>query len=113
MLDPNNRAHFGDLIWAAQIADGVIEGAIDESLGEGRFCDKVGYDYYDASIEIMLKHDIEVKPELFTTLAEFGITMGWINFSDGTEVHFHNSKPGERRKVAHPRWSEEQRLTES
>lgn len=104
------KKEWGNVIWAAQLYQGVLEDAIDEALGD--YVDKIDFDYYDHSIEIMVKHDLQIKPELFSTLAEYGITRGWINFSDGTEMYFSGSKPNERKAVSHPRWTEEKRAKE-
>ncbi len=78
--------------------DGPSDGWMEKIENGGLTFSHCGYDHYDSSIEIYLKDTAEFdKEKLREMLNRLGFNYGWINFSDGTEIHFNSSSFGERK----------------
>lgn len=70
--------------------------------------DHIGFDTYDSSIELYVRDDAVFDQQaLMTLLTGYGFVYGWINFDDGTEIHFGSNGCGERIKKEHPHWTKE------
>jgi len=82
-----------------------------ETWREGLTFNYIGFDPYDASIELYVREDAYCYPDkleqLMGLLGEWGFTYGWINYDDGSEIHFSGGVCHSRKKVDHPHWTKE------
>lgn len=93
----------------------IIDAAQYESRLDSLFSDrwpfycKFGHDSYDASIELYFSPECPPEwiptPEDMAFLKSYGATFGWMNFTDGTQIHFSQGAPNIRETSHAPRWS--------
>jgi hypothetical protein len=70
--------------------------------------DHIGFDTYDSSIELYVRDDAVFDTDaLMNLLNESGFYYGWINFDDGTEIHFGSHGCGARTLKEYPHWTKE------
>lgn len=90
------------LIFDAQIAELSLEGELDEifqDAEESYPLDRIGFDYYDESIELYFSKLFRLSPEqiekFYVLMTENGFVHGWINFpnkEDELYFNFHKGK---------------------
>ncbi len=97
----NNKTN-AKLIFDAQIAEMCLESELSEifqDAEESYPLDRIGFDYYDESIELYFSKLFKLTPEqidkFYTLLTENGFVGGWINFpnkEDELHFNFHKGK---------------------
>lgn len=95
-----NKKTNARLIFDAQIAEMILEselGEIFQDAEETYPLDRIGFDYYDETIELYFDKLFRLTPEqidkFYTLLTENGFDGGWINFpNEEDELHFNFHK---------------------